>query len=239
MRAVIVEDEEPSRQRLRELLSELGIEIVGEAADGKEALEVIERSLPDVVFLDINLPELSGIEVLERLSFRPKVIFVTAYDQYAVRAFEENAVDYILKPFSKERLAKAIEKAKSPDEKLLEILRKVSQKYMRKFPAKLGGEIFIIPEEEVFYFKAEEKYVFLYTDEKEYFLDFTLRELEEKLDPEKFCRVHRSYIVALDKVERISRWFKGTYVLVLKDRRRTKIKIGRNYYPELKRRLNL
>ncbi len=239
MRAVIVEDEKPSRERLKNLLAELGVEVIGEAGDGKDALKAIEKLKPDVVFLDINLPELSGMEVLSKLKFRPKVVFVTAYDQYAVKAFEENAVDYILKPFSKERLKKAIERAKEVNERVLERLEAISKEYMRMFPVKLGNEIFIIPEEDVYYFKAEEKYVFLVTKDKEYFCDFTLKELERRLDPKKFCRVHKSYMVAIEKIKKISPWFSGAHIITLKDDEGTKIKVSRGYYPLLRKKLGL
>ncbi len=242
---VIVEDERHSLERLKDLLKEFPqIRLVGEAADGESAITLIQQLKPALVFLDIHLPEASGFEVLARLENRPRVIFITAYDQYAIKAFEENAVDYLLKPTSRERLQKAVARVLSNEQpaadKTLELLKKILQRdsYKSRFSIKLKEEILIIPEEAVYYFKAEEKYVFLCTRDQEFFYDATLGELEKSLDPHKFVRIHKSHIVALDKIKKLKKWFLSDYLVELSDSRGTKLKTGRAYLPELKQKLN-
>lgn len=242
---VIVEDERHSLERLKDMLKEFpGIRVIGEAMDGVTAVEMIERLKPGLVLLDIHLPEATGFEVLARLSHRPRVIFITAYDQYAIKAFEENAVDYLLKPISRERLQKALQRVlhgePQVDGKTLELIREMLQRdiYPTRFSVKLKEEILIIPWEEVYYFKAEDKYVFLCTVNREFFYDATLSELEKVLDPGKFMRIHKSYIIALEKVKKLKKWFLSDYLVELSDDRRTTLKIGRSYLPLLKQKLD-
>lgn len=237
IKTVIVEDERHSLERLRDVLSGFDqLEISGEATDGLGAVEVIDRVKPELVFLDIQMPGGNGFEVLARISVRPMVIFVTAYDQYALKAFEENAVDYILKPSSRERIAAAVERVVSRhrlvDSQLLETLREALSKrrFIQRFVVKAGDEILIIPESDVFYFKAEDKYVFVCTDGKEFIIDLTLKELELRLDPDIFCRIHKSSIVSLNKIKRITRWFHGEHIIELNDRNCTRLKLGRNFH---------
>lgn len=245
MKAVIVEDESYSLDRLIKLLSSFQeIEIVGTAGDGETAIEIINRRKPDVIFLDIELPVFNGFEVVRRLNYNPKVVFITAYDRYAIKAFEINSVDYILKPVEPDRLKNTIQRLKeektgingSVIESLLKSIK--SRGYLKHFSIKKGDEIIILPEEEVYYFKAEDKYVFLCSYNGEYFYDATLKELEEKLDPEKFIRIHRSYIVSLDKILKIKKWFLGEYRVELKDKENTTLKISRSYLPEIKKKLH-
>lgn len=220
------------------------IRVIGEAMDGLTAVDMIEHLKPGLVLLDIHLPEATGFEVLARLSHRPKVIFITAYDQYAIKAFEENAVDYLLKPISRERLHKALQRVlqgeSQIDGKALELIREMLQRdvYPTRFSVKLKEEILIIPSEEVYYFKAEDKYVFLCTVDREFFYDATLSELEKVLDPGKFMRIHKSYIIALGKVKKLKKWFLSDYLVELSDDRRTTLKIGRSYLPILKQKLD-
>jgi len=220
------------------------IHIVGEAMDGVSAVTEIENLKPGLVFLDIHLPEASGFEVLNRLKHRPRVIFITAYDQYAIKAFEENAVDYLLKPTSKERLGKAIDRVlglENPiDDKTIDVIKKLLQgnSFLTRFSVKLKEEILVIPHEEIYYFKAEEKYVFLCTFDREFFYDSTLSDLEKRLNPEKFMRIHKSFIVALDRVRKLKKWFLSDYLVELTDNRRTTLKVGRSYLPFLKEKLN-
>ena len=231
-------------ERLKELLQEFPeLSVEGEAADGLQAIKSINRQKPDLVFLDIRMPGASGFEVLEKIDANPMVIFVTAYDEYAIKAFEENAVDYILKPTSKDRLSKAVKRVLDLNCRLdrMDLLRlKQSLKkdsYLRRFVVKKGDEIRIFPEEEVFFFKAQDKYVFLCTEDKQFFYDLPLKELEETLDPDKFCRIHRSHIVSLDKIQRIKKWFHSEYIVELKDNVRTTLKVSRNYKAALQDRL--
>lgn len=241
LRTILCEDELHARVRLRNCASALaGIEIVAEAESGIQAVEMIDRLRPDLVFLDIEMPGCSGFEVLEKLNFRPGVIFVTAYDQYAIRAFEENAVDYLLKPVSQERLEKAIQKfqqqAQPLTDQVLEKLRIWLQpcEFLQRFAVKCGDDILLIPRDEVIRFSAEDKYVFLYTSETRYFYDGTLKELETRLDPDCFIRIHKSHIVALQRIRKLKKRTLIDFVVELDDSRRTVLKIGRSYLPLLK-----
>lgn len=241
---LIAEDELHSRERLKELLRRVPqVRLAGEAGDGLEAVETIERLRPGLVLLDIEMPGCNGFEVLRRLSYRPLVIFITAYDQYAVQAFAANAVDYLLKPTTAERLQQAVDRALQRggglDPALLESLQRLvrRQQYARTFSVKVGDEILLIPESEVFYFKAEDKYVFLCTAAKSYFYYASLRELEEQLDPDLFLRIHKSFIVAVNKVRKIKRWFLGDYLVEMADPAATTLKVGRSYLAPLKEKL--
>jgi DNA-binding LytR/AlgR family response regulator len=244
IRTLIAEDEPHSRERLQEILAEFpDVEIVAQAADGLEAIEQINRLQPDLVFLDVRMPGASGIEVLEKITHRPKVVFVTAYDHYAVRAFEENAVDYVLKPYSRERIGKSLERIRSQrqgmDEKLIESLKKAlaGRRYLSRFAVKSGAEMIIIPAEDICYFKAEEKCVLLQTDQKKYFVEATLKELEQNLDPELFLRIHKSVIVAVKRIGKLKRWFHGAILVQLTDSQKTQLKVSRNCLYRLKEKL--
>lgn len=244
IRTVIVEDELHSLKRMKSLLRDFEeLTVVGEATDGLAAQELIDELKPDLVFLDIQMPGANGFEVLGRIHARPMVIFVTAYDEYAIKAFDENAVDYILKPTSRERVEKAIrrvlERRAVLGQDLIERLRSEVARgsYMKRFAVSLADEILIIPESEVFYFKAEEKCVLLGTQDREFFFEMTLKELVRNLDPEAFVRIHKSHIISLDKVKKIHRWFHGDYIVHLCDGRKTKLKVGRSYREALREKL--
>jgi two-component system, LytTR family, response regulator LytT len=243
IRTVIAEDEQHSRERLKDMLEGFPeLSVVAEAADGLAAVKLIDEKRPDLVFLDIQMPEATGFDVLEKIEHQPHVIFITAYDQYAIKAFEENAVDYILKPFSIERIRKAVERIlvlvreRPIDPMLIENLKKALEgsEYIRRFAAKLGDEILIIPEEEVYYIQAENKCVMLYTEQKKYFLETTLKELEQTLDPAVFVRIHKSTIVSLDKIRKIKKWFHSEVMVQLDDGNKTKLKVSRGYQHQLK-----
>ena len=240
-----MEDEPHSLERLREVLKLQGdLVIVGEATDGLSAVALLDRLRPDLAFLDIHMPGCDGFEVLARATHRPMVIFVTAYDQYALKAFETNAVDYVLKPSPRERILEAVQRAVQrrtpPDEALLEVLRTALEKrqHLRRFLVKVGDEILVIAESEVVCFQAEDKYVTLVTDGRKFVTDFTLKDLEERLDPELFVRIHKSAIVAIARVKRITRWFQGNQMLVLDDRIGTRLKVGRSYVEAFRKRMN-
>ena len=246
LKTIIVEDEELSLQRLLSLLTKFDtIEIIGTARNGHDAVALINTKKPDIVFLDIELPGYNGFQVLQYLHSMPKIVFVTAYDQYAVEAFEKNCIDYILKPFSNERLEKTITKllqsTQNETTQLLEGIAQILERQKRKnhFAIKEGDDILIISVEDIFYFMAEEKYVFLCTYDREYYYNLTLKELEETLDPERFCRIHKSYIVAIDKIQKLHKIFLNEYQVVLKDKKETPIKVSRNYLPVLKQQLRI
>ncbi len=239
-KTVIVEDELHSLERLKSLLKDFEqIQIIGEAKDGESAVTIIEKLKPDLVFLDIELPEFNGFQVLEKLTFRPLVIFVTSYNQYAIKAFEENAVDYILKPTSIERLRKSISRildgADGNSEKLIRLLKsKIFPEYLDIFSVKMGNEIHIIPNEDIYFFRADTGYTFLNTFDKEYIYDSTLKELEISLDPKQFIRANKSSIVSLNKILKISKWFGGDYSLKMQDKQNSSIKIGRKYLSHIR-----
>lgn len=246
IRTLLIEDEKNSLERLKTLLAgQDEVEIIGEAGDGLEAIRLIDDLAPDLVFIDIQMPGATGFEVLERIRHRPLVIFMTAYDDYAIKAFEANAVDYILKPSSARRVGEAVtralERRRAVDSRLLTSLRAAVERagYARRFAVSLANEILIIPEEEVYFFRAEDKCVLLYTHDRDHVVDLTLKELEDRLDPERFCRIHKGHIVALDKVRRIRRWFHGDLVVQLEDDRNTKLRVGRSYREALRRRLEM
>ncbi len=234
MTTLIVEDEPPARERLRDMLEAMPVvRVEGEAPDGRAAVELIDRLKPRLVFLDIHLPGMNGFEVLARVSHRPLVVFVTAYDRYAIKAFEERAVDYVLKPFSKERIQEALDRAVERSgpvtpELLASLVTALSEdRFLRRFSVKEGEDVVVVAEKRVVFFRAADKRVFLRTDSAEYATDFTLKELEERLDPKRFLRIHKSYIVAVDRVLRVSRWFRDHYVVEMDDKAAPKLAVGR------------
>ena len=226
LRILIVDDEAPARERLRSLLESNELtEIVGEAEDGAEAMEMIEAKSPDLVLLDIQMPLLDGFEVIEALQDPPAIIFVTAYDEYAIRAFEVNALDYLLKPFSQERLEKAIERAREAlgtgqefaDRigPLLESLREEKQ-YMDRIAVRKADRILVLDAEEIDRIEALGGAVVVHVGEDRHVVNRTLTQLQARLDPGLFFRAHRSVIVNLDQVDEIIPWFAGSHKLKLK-----------------------
>jgi DNA-binding LytR/AlgR family response regulator len=244
IRTLIAEDEPHSLERLRGILTTRpDLEIVGEATDGPSAVALIEALKPELLFLDIHMPGCDGFEVLARIAHRPMVVFVTAYDEYALKAFDANAVDYLLKPSSRERILEAVDRVlarrKTLDGNLVETLKAAlgPQSHLRRFLVKVGDEILVIPEAEVLCFQAEDKYVNLQTEGRSFITDFTLKELEQRLDPERFVRIHKSTIIALQRVSRISKWFQGEQIVVLDDKAGTRLKVGRSYVESFRARM--
>ena len=246
IRAVIVDDEKPARMRLARLLRENDdVRVIGEASSGMEALEIIRREKPDLIFLDIRMPGLTGFDVLEKLGKSPYVVFTTAFDRYALRAFEENAVDYLLKPIGVEKLARAVDKMRrimsssggySGDIPAL-IEKLVREKvYLKRISVSSGDRIHIFPVESIHFFLAEDKYTFLAEKDGSHIVSFSLKELESKLDPECFIRVHRNCIVNLDKVASVHRWFGGRLLLKMKNGK--EITVSRNHAPRFRERIN-
>ena len=239
IKCVIIEDEEHSLKRLKKMLINFkDIELIGEAMNGDSGINIIEEKRPDLIFLDINMPGKNGFEILKSLSYEPLVIFVTAYQEHAIKAFEENAVDYLLKPFDlkrlKESIKRVIERKQILNRKLVE---KISDnKYINRFSVKHKDIILIIPEEDIYYFKAEDKYVFLCTKDKEYYYDDTLKNLEENLDPEKFIRIHKSYIVSIIHIKKFKKFFVRDYMLELDNG--IELKIGRSHLQQIKEKFN-
>jgi two-component system LytT family response regulator len=230
-RAVLVDDEDLAIKRLRRLLrDEPSVEIIGTAQNGRKAIELVEHLKPDLLFLDIQLPGLSGLDVIRRLQHMPVVIFTTAYDEYALAAFETSAVDYLLKPIEKPRLRKAMEKLDrlrsgedigAIGERLDLLLRNLEQRPEERFlshiPVKIGERFLIFPVSDIAYLYASDKYTFLVTAEKEHIIGRTLAELQGKLDPTRFVRIHRSTIVNVHNIKEIVTLFGGRCFCRLKN----------------------
>jgi two-component system LytT family response regulator len=225
MRTLIVDDEPPARERLRRLLDDIeGVALIGEAEDGAQAVEMIERERPDLVLLDIQMPGLDGFGVVEALDDPPPLVFVTAYDQYAIRAFEVSALDYLLKPFSRERLEKAIRRAHEAqaDEQdvaarlrpLLESLA-AQGRYLTRLAVRERDRIRVLDVDEVEWIGIEDEGVVVHVGDQGYPTRRTLTELEARLDPAHFFRAHRSAIVNLSQVKEVIPWFKGSHRLRL------------------------
>ena len=247
MRLLIVEDERPARENLENLCrSESDVSEVWLVESGLRAIESIETEKPDLLFLDINLPDISGIDVLKNINHHPEIVFCTAYDEYAVAAFEHRAVDFLLKPYSGERFQRAMEKVR---ERLLQKKNLQSQlsrllaewqpdiRFLSRIPAKVGEKIYLLNTDNVAWFSSENRLVFAHEVNKQYALNYTLDELEKRLDPELFFRIHRSTIVNLDFVVSIEPYFGGAFIMKLKIPDKTELKISRNAARELRRKL--
>lgn len=239
-KAFIVEDELPAMQRVKKLLSDYStdLNIVGEADCGKNAIEQIETKRPDVLFLDIQLPDMTGFEVLSALTYQPLVIFTTAYENYAIKAFESYSIDYLVKPFDVDRFKKAIEKLKKLGhqeaavdyqelEKLLLLHR--TQPVSVSLAVKKADKIILLNHEDMTYFKAEDKYVRIFTKNgKDHLCEKSLAKLEQVL-PDNFIRVHRSFIVNRNHISEVRKYFKGKLILQLRDKEQTTITTGEKY----------
>jgi two-component system LytT family response regulator len=219
LRALIVDDEDLARSALRRLLAETGgVEIVGEASNGVEALEAIAELRPDVALLDIEMPGFDGFEVMQQLENPPAIIFVTAYDDYAVRAFEANAIDYLLKPVRLERLARALgrvrERLGTPDAARDREVREVARERggpLQRIAARRGKRIVIVPVRDIIRIEIEEKLVFAVTANDRLLIEKTITELEAMLEPAGFLRISRGELVNLETVKELLPWFSGTW----------------------------
>jgi two-component system LytT family response regulator len=224
-RVLIADDEPPARERLRRLLSDIeDVELVGEVESGVQAVEMIERERPDLVLLDIQMPGLDGFGVLEALEDPPPVVFVTAYDEYAIRAFEVNALDYLLKPFSRERLEKAVRRAREAlaeepgfAARLVPLLESLAAqgRYLTRLAVRDRDRIRVLDMGEVDWIDVEDERVMVHVGDQAYPIRRTLGELEARLDPAQFFRAHRSAIVNLNRVKEVVPWFKGSHKLRL------------------------
>jgi two-component system LytT family response regulator len=243
IRALIIDDEPVARNIIKEFLrDDEDLEIVGECGSGSEAFESIPEQKPDLIFLDIQMPEMDGFEVIEALGREnlPHIIFVTAYNQYAIKAFEINALDYLLKPFDKERFRKALLRAKEMiranetiDDKIKNLVTKFrdEKKYLDRILIKNGGRIFFLKAVEINWIEAAAYYANLHTAKESHLIRDTLNNLENKLDPAVFIRIHRSYIVNIEFIKELQPWSKNSYVVILKDN--TKLNLSRNYRERL------
>jgi two-component system LytT family response regulator len=244
IRTLVVDDEPLAREGLRVSLRHAAdVEIVGEAVDGVAAVEAIRAHRPDLVFLDIQMPGLSGFDVLEEVSgiHLPVVIFVTAYDQYAIKAFEVHALDYLLKPFSAARLACALDRARrqlgsdvdrEDDDRLARLLAARQEAprgptYLTRIPVKARDRFLLLKMEEVAWIEAAQNYVELHARDGTFLVRGTMNELEARLDPAQFARIHRSTVVNLDRVRDITPTWNGDFDVVLHDG--TGLKLSRSY----------
>jgi two-component system LytT family response regulator len=231
MRVLVVDDEPAARRKLlRFLQDETDVEILGEAANGRDAVERILSERPDLVFLDIHMPDMDGFEVVEALAqsaYMPSIVFATAHDDYAVRAFEVSALDYLLKPFDRDRFTRALSRARKsvasyaePDQAqlvtLLEALRPPGR-FLRRLLVPHEGRSVFVNVSEIVRLESERNDVTVHSRRGSFTLRATLESMEQKLDPEQFVRIHRSHLVNLDAIREIHPWFHGDYNVVLHD----------------------
>ena len=234
LKALVVDDEAPARSELRFLLDEAGgVEVVGEASNATEAFQLI-RAIPyDVVFLDIDMPGLSGVQLAEtfaELERQPAIVFVTAHSEHAVKAFEVAAVDYLVKPVEVDRLRQAIGRLAPPESAAARIER---------VPVEKAGKKLLLQVEDIFFVMAKDDYSYLHTDGERYLSTISLAQLERKLEPNGFYRVHRRYLVNLSRVREVVPMYGGTLLLTLDDKAATQVPVSRRRVPSLKKTLGL
>ena len=242
---LIVDDEPLARDRVKRFLRDVqDIKIIGECGNGREAVAAIKEQKPDLVFLDIQMPEKNGFDVVKSLDDRamPAVIFVTAYDQYALQAFDVHALDYLLKPFNRERLHKAVSHARDQietkrigqlDERLVSLIKdlKADRKYLERLVVKSVGRVFFLKVDDIDYIEAAGNYVKLHTGRESHMIRETMNGIEAKLDPDKFLRIHRSTVVNIDRIKELHPMFSGDYAVIL--RNGTELALSRNYRERL------
>ncbi len=244
--AVILEDEELARQITKKYLELFPqIEVIAECSDGFEGIKAIQTLRPDILFLDIKMPKLSGFEVLELIDNKPEIIFTTAHDEFAIKAFEQNAVDYLMKPFSKERFSQAVEKAiariqtendKNTFTKIEEAKEQIQSEQLNRIVIRNGSNIKIIPTETIHYIEAQDDYVMIYANEGRFLKQQTMKYYENCLDSKLFIRIHRSYIIKIDQIKQIQPYEKDSYIV--KTASGAKLSVSKAGYKKLKDILN-
>ncbi len=244
-RAIVIDDEPAARRLMKSLLQEHDhiVTVIDEAGNGREAIQKIEELKPDLIFLDIQMPDLTGFEVLEQLEHKPNVIFTTAYEQYAIKAFENFSIDYLLKPIKEERLEQSMNKLKHFGRLnqeiniagLQEIIKQLhAPQKATALPIKTGDRITLLRFENIAYLEAQDKYVFVFTiDGQKHLTDQSLTTLSEKL-PTQFYRIQKSYIINKDKIKEMHRHFNSRYMFVLDDKSGTRLTSGRTYHDAIK-----
>ncbi|MBL7758609.1 MAG: response regulator transcription factor [Chitinophagaceae bacterium] len=249
-KALVIDDEPAARRLMKSLLLDHSdvVEVIGEAGTGTEAIQLIEQLHPDLVFLDIQMPDLTGFEVLERLQHKPNVIFTTAYEQYAIKAFDNFSVDYLLKPIKEERLEKSMAKLKQFGRLnqsvnisgLQDIIKQLqAPPKATALPIRTGDRITLLRFEQIIYLEAQDKYVYVYTvDGQKYLTDQSLTSLAEKL-PGQFYRIQKSYILNKERIREMHRHFNGRYLFVMDDKNATRLTSGRTYYDDIKNEFGL
>ncbi|MBB5020740.1 LytR/AlgR family response regulator transcription factor [Desulfurispira natronophila] len=249
MRVLIIEDEAPAVNELRYILKQLDdITVVGDAQSGLKGLEMIRKHRPDVVFLDIEIPDLGGFDVAAEVveyAQSPLIIFCTAYDEYAIKAFEVNAVDYILKPYDDERISQALWRAqKRLDEKRIyndqvrSAMHQIVDNRLRKIVVESKGRLKVIDQEDIYWIGASVGKTEFHTFDDIYYSNHTLQNLEKILDDKLFLRIHRSHIINLNKVRELIPWFSGSFQVGVDDKEKTNLAVGRDKVKVLKSILN-
>jgi two-component system LytT family response regulator len=240
LRTILIDDEQPAREVVKHYLKDFPeIEILGEFSDGFSGLKAIQELKPDLVFLDVQMPKLTGLELLELLEQPPLIIFSTAYDQYAIKAFEMNAIDYLLKPYSRERFTQAVQKAMAqagsgeqqaaPVQGLVKTLQRIAVKSRHK--------VSVVPIDDIIYLEAEGDYVMIYTRDAKHLKEKTMKYFETHLDPAQFIRIHRSYIINAKFIDRIEYYDKENYAVLTKTG--AKLRASTSGYKLLKQVLNM
>jgi two-component system LytT family response regulator len=244
-KTLIVDDEKIARTRLRNLLENYPdvFQVIAEASNGIEAIELIKGIQPELIFLDIQMPGKTGFEILQEINEFPLIIFCTAYEEFALKAFDTMAVDYLVKPIMMERLALSVEKIKRVDAKFQKrqldefidyLKHQAEPKKLISIPIRLGERIILVKPENIAYLSADEKYVDLYTlDGKKFMTNLSLKKLEERL-PTNFKRIHRGIIVNTNHIKEFRKYFRGTYIVELLDDCKTKLETGRSYAENIK-----
>ncbi len=244
-KAIVIDDEPAARRLMKSLLQEHSdiVMVIAEAGTGVEAIQKIEELNPDLIFLDIQMPDLTGFEIIEKLSRKPNIIFTTAYEQYAIKAFETFSIDYLLKPIKEERLKQSMEKLRQFGRLNTSINVSGLQDIIRQFQAPVkttaltirsGDRIILLRFETICYLEAEDKYVHVYTlDGQKYLTDQSLTALSEKL-PAQFYRIQKSYIINKEKVKEMHRHFNGRYLFIMEDKAGTRLTSGRTYHEEIR-----
>ena len=249
LRAVIADDEPLARQRLRMLLEDVEwLEVVGEAKDGASATAAIQKLRPDLVFLDVEMPNGTGFDVIESVGAAkmPFVVFVTAYDKYALKAFDVHAIDYLLKPFDRDRFREALARVRHQFERatggelerrLLQLVQDLTPAPQRleRFVIKSGGRVFFVPTAEIDWIEAAGNYVKLHVGTDEHLFRETMNAIEAKLNPDAFFRIHRSHMVNVERIRELQPWFNGEYVVFLKNG--TRLTLSRGYREKLQERI--
>ena len=247
LRVYLVDDEPLAVKRLtRLLLQTRRVEIAGSTVNPREALDFLSKENVDALFLDIQMPGMTGFELLHKLAKQPAVVFTTAFDRFALDAFEVNSVDYLVKPIEYERLEKALTKLErltgSPrgaaeSERIHALTRELTRRYPHRISSRIGERVVFVELNIVTHFYAKDKLTYASTLSKDYAVDVTIADLEEKLDPEVFLRIHRATLVNLNYVEEVRSWFGGALVVRLKDGKRTELPIARDRVREVRARL--
>ena len=248
-KTLIVDDEPLARMRMRKLLESYSdlVTIVGEASTGEEAIAQIRAGSPDLVFLDIQMPDMNGFDVLKEVDEEdPLVVFTTAYDEYAIKAFAEDTVDYLLKPIEEDRLKICMDKVRrlgkvlsgemdpeSAVQRLLDRTPDMKQPYLRRIQAKIGDRTVVIPIENVFRFQSEDKYTTVYASNGKFIIGTPLVDLEKRLDPGQFVRVHRAHLIAIDAIAEYRRLPNGHFTIKLHDKDNSVIPVSRNFVSNL------